>query len=169
MDTVNASDDAGRIPSVPGALDAARWTVRSVLVSVRDLSRSAAFYQEVLGLHEVAREGEVAVLEGPRRRFAVQLREVSGQAVRHGQQELGPRAISFDVESRSELDLVAQRLEAAGALVSRGPLHGSEPFEVVSGRDPDGLPLVFIVYETGQPLDPDHYRHVALHMYGVDL
>lgn len=174
MDTVTAagdagSGDAGRSPSETGALDAAPWTVRSFLVSVRDLSRSATFYKEVLDLHEVALEGEVAVLEGPRRMFAVLLREVSGQAVRHGQQELGPRAVSFDVESRTELDLVAQRLDAAGALVSRRPLHESEPFDVVIGRDPDGLPLVFFVYETGQPLDPDHFRHVAMHMYGIDL
>lgn len=143
--------------------------MRSVLISVRNLARSVAFYSDVLGIREVVREGEVAVLEGDRGDFAVMLREVTGQGVRHGQQEFGLRAVCFDVGSRAELDSVAERLEAAAALVSRSPLQEAEHFDVVSGRDPDGLPLAFITYETDQPLDADHFRHVALHMYGVDL
>jgi catechol 2,3-dioxygenase-like lactoylglutathione lyase family enzyme len=143
--------------------------MRSVLVSVRNLARSVTFYCDVLGLREAVREGEVAVLEGERATFAMLLREVTGQGVRHGQQEYGLRAICFDVGSRAELDSVADRLEAAEALVSRSPLQEAEHFDVVTGRDPDGLPLTFITYETDQPLDADHFRHVALHMYGVDL
>ncbi|MGH8979936.1 MAG: VOC family protein [Acidimicrobiales bacterium] len=146
-----------------------RWSMRSVLVSVRDLARSVAFYCDVLGLRESVQEGEVAVLEGEGRPFAVLLREVAGKGVRHGQQALGSRAICFDVGSRSELASVAGRLQAAGALVSRSPLHDGEPFELVTGRDPDGLPLVFVAYESDVQLPADHFRHVALRMYGVDL
>lgn len=145
------------------------WSVRSILVSVRELKRSVAFYCEVVGLTAITQEDQVAVLAGDRCSFTVLLREVSGQGVRHGQQELGLRAAIFDVRSSAELDEVALRLEQAGALVSRRPLHEDEPFEVVSGRDPDGLPLVFLTYTGAQPLDPEHYRRVALHSYGIDI
>lgn len=147
----------------------APWLMRSLLVSVRDLDRSVAFYRDILGLREVAREGEVAVLEGERRTFAIMLRAGPGKGVRHGQDAVGPRSVSFDVGSQAELDEVAERLAAADALVSRRPVHDSEQVEVVTGRDPDGLPLLFITYEADQPLHADHFRHVALRMYGVDL
>lgn len=142
--------------------------MRSVLVSVSDLARSVPFYCDVLGLHEVAREGEVAVLESDRGNFAIVLREAAGQGVHAGQEALGPRAVSFDVGSATELEGVVKRLEAAKAFVSRSLLHEAEPVEVVTGRDPDRLPLLFTFYAAG-PLLADHYRDIALHMYGVDL
>lgn len=143
--------------------------MRSVLVSVTDLARSVSFYRDVLGLRERAREGEVTVLESESGSFAILLREVTGQPLHHGRQELGLRAVNFDVGSRTELEAVADRLEAAGALVSRSVLDESESFEIVTGRDPDRLPLIFITYESDHPLHDDHYRHVALHMYSVDV
>lgn len=149
-------------------LSAPPWSMRSVLVSVSDLDRSVPFYCGVLGLREIVREGEVAVLEGEGRTFAVLLREVTGQGARHGQQEFGVRAVSFDVGSHSELDAVAARLEEARALVSRSPSEGAGPYRLVAGRDPDRLPLVFIAYAAGAQLDAAGLRHVALHMYGVD-
>lgn len=147
------------------------WSMRAVLVSVSDLARSVPFYCDVLGLREVGREDKVVVLEGEHRRFAVALREVTGLGVHQGQEALGPRAITFEVGSLAELDVVAERLQEAGALVSRSPLHESEPFEVVKGHDPDRFPLLFVTYEAagGDALHADHYRHVAAHMYGVDL
>ncbi len=145
------------------------WSLRSVLVSVHDLDRSLAFYRDVLGLRETSREGEVAVLEGEQRTFVMVLRQMRGEAYHYGQQALGPRAVTIDVGSQAELDAVAKRLAAAEALVSRGPLHASEPFKLVTGRDPDGLPLLFITYNDGQPLDAHHDLHVALRMYGIDV
>lgn len=146
-----------------------RWSVRSVLISVQDLERSISFYRNLLGLREVAREDEVAVLETEHRTFAMMLRQVRGQPHRYGQQALGTRALSFDVGSQKDLDEVAKRLKTAGAFASRRPLHDSEPLEVVAGRDPDGFPLLFVTYEADQPLAVDHYLHVALFMFGVDL
>jgi catechol 2,3-dioxygenase-like lactoylglutathione lyase family enzyme len=145
------------------------WSLRSVLFSVRDLDRSLAFYRDVLGLRETTREGAVAVLGGEQRSFAMVLRQMRGEAYHYGQQALGPRAVTIDVGSQAELEGVATRLAAAGALVSRGPLNASEPFEIVTGRDPDGLPLSFIAYDDGQPLDVHHNLHVALRMYGIDV
>jgi catechol 2,3-dioxygenase-like lactoylglutathione lyase family enzyme len=147
----------------------ATWSVRSVLVSVSDLRRSVAFYQDVVGVREVAREGEVVVLEGDRRAFVVVLHEVGKHATRYGQQALGPRSVGFDVASQAELDAVAQRLEEAQALRSRRRFQDPHEVEVVTGRDPDGLPLVFFSYEVDDPASVRHRHLVALLMYGVDL
>ncbi len=38
------------------------WSVQSLLIGVRDLNRSSAFYQEVMHLREVLRQDRVAVL-----------------------------------------------------------------------------------------------------------
>ena len=150
-------------------VESAQWSLLSVLVSVHDLHRSVAFYRDVLGLREITRGGQVAVLQGEHPTFTILLREVRGEAYRYGQQALGARAVSFKVGSQAELDGVAKRLQAAEALVARGPLDRSEPKEVVTGRDPDGLPLLFIADEAGEPLPADHYLHVALRMHGVDV
>lgn len=147
---------------------AAPWSMRSVLVSVRDLATSVSFYCAVLDLHENARLGEVAMLDSDEGAFAMVLREVKARGVRHGHEALGVRAVTFDVGSQARLDTVADRLEAAQALVSRAPLHETEPLPMVTGRDPDGLPLVFFARPGQQPLQADGYRHIALHMYGVD-
>lgn len=138
-------------------------------MSVSELERSVAFYRDVLGFAEVAREDDVAILGGEGNSPVVILRLVSGRTARYGQQALGARAINFTVGTRAELDAIGERLETAGALVSRGPLHGSEPLEVIMAHDPDRLPLVFVADEADLQLHPDHYRHVALRMYGVDL
>jgi len=111
----------------------ADWTMRSLLVSVRDLDRSVAFSSEVLGLREVGPEGQAATLEADGRPFVLVLREVKGQGVIHGQQELGLRAAVFDVGSQAELDDVAGRLAAAEARVARSRLHEAEPLEIRTG------------------------------------
>lgn len=149
--------------------DAPAWSIRSVLVSVRDLDRSVAFYEEVMALREVVREGEVACLEhDDAGRVAIILREVRGQGTRHGQQSLGARAVCLDVGSTAALDEVEARLRAADAFDVRRPVDPAEPFEIVHGHDPDGLPLVFLTY-SGAALSADHYRFGALSMYGLDV
>jgi catechol 2,3-dioxygenase-like lactoylglutathione lyase family enzyme len=150
------------------ATSASLWSVRSILISVRDLDRSVAFYTDVMGVHELVRQDQVAILAfHESRSFALMLREAPGQATRHGQQETGVRALSFDVKDAAAMDRVQGRLERHGLLRGRRRLAG-EPFEVVEGHDPDGLPLLFIAYGTA-PLPPDHYRQVAPIMYSLDV
>ena len=146
--------------------------VRSVLIAVRDLDSSVEFYRDVMSLEELARDEQVAILgRNSRGTSALILREAVGHATRHGQQALGLRVMSFDLASKDELDHVEDRLRDRGALVARQRLPEGEepPFEIVRGHDPDGLPLVFLTYEGLDLLPADHYRHMAMNMYALDV
>ena len=141
-------------------------SIRSVLVSVRDLDRSATFYRDVLSLHEVLREDLVAVLSrDPDGTFALYLRRANHDAIRTGQQTLGIRSFSYDVGSLAELDQVEGRLRAIDAFQERLRLDVGE---VVIGHDPDRLPLTLIALKTGR-ISPDDYHHWLARIYTMDL
>ena len=145
------------------------WSMRSVLTSVTDLERSAAFYADVVGLEPLFREDQVVIL-GNRspRSFVLILREATRMAERIGQQALGMRAVSFDVGSTAELDRVEERLESHGLLRYRRRVSETDDFEIIHGHDPDGLPLIFST-ASGGPYSDEHYRRVALLMYSLDI
>jgi catechol 2,3-dioxygenase-like lactoylglutathione lyase family enzyme len=147
--------------AVPG------WSIRAVVVSVRDLDRSSAFYQDVLNVPEVTRESEVAVLSGDGiPGFSLYLREAHRNAV-HSGQALGVRALSCDVGSFAELDRVEGRLRALGAFRSRESLDDDNRFEIVDGYDPDRLSLIFVAHEAD--LSVHVYRRAMARMYAIDL
>src|SRR5271168_5004211 len=60
------AESGGPVSSTASGPDSASelraWSVRATLVSVKDLDRSASFYQEVMGLSEVMREDQILVL-----------------------------------------------------------------------------------------------------------
>jgi catechol 2,3-dioxygenase-like lactoylglutathione lyase family enzyme len=145
------------------------WFIRSVLIAVRDLDRSVEFYRDVMNLEELTREGEIAILgmDTPET-SALILREAERHAIRHGQQALGARVVSFNLATKADLDHVEERLRAFGTLLTR-QLVGGEQIEIVRGHDPDGLPLVFLTFDGFDVLPKDHYRHVAMNMYGLDI
>ncbi len=149
---------------------ASPWSIRSALVSVRDLDRSSAFYCDVVGVKEVLREDQVVVLErkGPAT-TALFLRQAYRNASHPPQQSLGVRALSFDVGSAAELDRVEERLRALDAFRDRGRFDETEQFEFVRGYDPDRLALIFVADETGSGLSEEHYRAALLVMYTLDL
>jgi catechol 2,3-dioxygenase-like lactoylglutathione lyase family enzyme len=143
------------------------WSIRAVVVSVRDLDRSSAFYQDVLNVREVIRDGEVAVLSGDLiPGFSLYLRQAHRNAV-HSGQALGVRAFSCDVGSFAELDRVEGRLRASGGFRSRQFLDDNKQFELVDGHDPDRLSLVFVAHETDLSLTD--YRNAMARMYAIDL
>ena len=150
--------------------NASDWFIRSVLIAVRELDRSVEFYRDIMNLEELAREGEVAILgvDSPDT-SALILREAAGHATRHGQQALGARVVCFNLASRAELDHVEERLRSLGAFLARQRLDEEDPLEIVRGHDPDGLPLVFLTYDGLASLGQDHYRHVVMNMYGLDV
>jgi catechol 2,3-dioxygenase-like lactoylglutathione lyase family enzyme len=147
--------------------DVPRWSIRSVVVSVRDLDRSSAFYQDVMNVREVSRDGQMAVLSGDLiPGFALYLREAHRNAV-HSEQALGVRAFACDVGSFAELDRVEGRLRACKGFRDRQFLDDDHGFEMIQGNDPDRLSLVFVAHETDLALTD--YRRAMARLYAIDL
>jgi hypothetical protein len=146
------------------------WTIRSTLVAVADLDRSVAFYREVGPFDEMFREDAVAVLGAMAPASIVLiLREIqSVSQTRHGQQSLGLRSIHFNVGSLGELDRIESVLRGRKLFTARRQIAGGAS-EFVLGRDPDNLPLVFIIYGEGKPLEPDYYRAIVPLIYSLDV
>jgi catechol 2,3-dioxygenase-like lactoylglutathione lyase family enzyme len=142
--------------------------VRSVAVSVRDLDRSSAFYQDVMQIQELFREDQIAVLCSARTpSFTLFLREAQRNAVHPGQQALGVRWFSLDMGSLSELDRVEDRLRALDGFVRRELVDEAERFEVVQGHDPDRLSLVFFAHKTHVPAED--YPRMLAKLYAIDI
>lgn len=147
--------------AVPG------WSIRSVVVSVRDLDRSSTFYQDVLNVQEVSRDGQMVVLSGDLiPGFALYLREAHRNAV-HSGQALGVRAFACDVGSFAELDRVEGCLRARAGFRGRQFLDDAQGFEMIQGHDPDRLPLVFVAHDPDVALTD--YRGAMARIYAIDL
>ncbi|HEX4433328.1 MAG TPA: hypothetical protein VH012_00765 [Acidimicrobiales bacterium] len=144
------------------------WRLRSALISVSDLERSVAFYKEIASLNEMAREDAVVVLgEEATASMVLILREArSRHQVRHGQQSLGLRSITFNVGSTAELDRTEAVLRSYDLLTERRPMaEGAAEF--VRGRDPDNLPIVFVCYAE-DTIGADYYETIVNLYYSLD-
>ncbi len=146
--------------------ETAGWSIGGLVIAVRDLEPSVAFYEDVTGAREVMRDDEVALLERDGA-FRLYLRGSHGQGTRQGRQALGPRVVSFDVGSASELDRVEERLRAHGSFRTRQSLSLHEDLEVVFGFDPDRLALTFATPPTGRPDAFDRERSLEA-IYSAD-
>jgi hypothetical protein len=144
------------------------WAIRSTLVAVADLERSVSFYREIGPFEEIAREDAVAILGGVSpASIVLMLREMrSVHSTRHGQQSLGLRSITFNVGSSGELDRIESVLRGRDLFTARQQIAGAS--ELVRGRDPDNLPLVFVCYADDEPLRPDYYQALAGLVYSLD-
>jgi catechol 2,3-dioxygenase-like lactoylglutathione lyase family enzyme len=143
------------------------WSMRAVVISVRDLDRSSSFYQDVMSLSEVLREDQIVVLgSNLNPSFTLYLREAHRNAAHPGQ-ALGVRAFSCDVGSFAELDRVEGRLRALNAFRDRHFLDEAEQFEMIHGQDPDRLSLVFVAHENALALKD--YRRALASLYAIDL
>lgn len=119
------------------------WTVRSVVVVVSNLDRSARFYEHVLGLREAVRDAESAVLCGHPGSPAILLRQAFRNALRPGGQGIGMRAIAFDMGSLEALDGIEARLRELEAFEDRHAVGPPGHCVIVRGHDPDRVPLGF--------------------------
>ena len=146
------------------------WTIRSTLIAVTDLDRSVAFYRELGPFDEIVREDAVAVLgEMSPASIVLILREMRGiHQTRHGQQSLGLRSIHFNVGSLGELDRIESVLRGRELFTSRRQIADGAS-ELLLGRDPDNLPLVFVRYGEDKPLGPDYFRVIAPLVYSLDV
>ena len=145
------------------------WAIRSTLISVADLDRSVAFYRELGGFTEIFREEEVAIVgdDASLGSFVLMLRESpSSHHVRHGQESLGLRSISFNIGSLDEMDRIESVLRSRDLFTSRMQMLGGTS-DLLRGRDPDNLPLVFVWYSRTE-LGADYYRFVAEVAHSLD-
>jgi hypothetical protein len=144
------------------------WTLRSTLIAVSDLERSITFYRK-LGPFEIIAEGDgVAVLGGVSPTSPVLLlRETrSLHQMRHGQQSLGLRSITFNVGSLAELDRIEATLRGGDHFTERRHID-DDSSELIRGRDPDNLPLVFVSYAT-DTVGPEYYKTIVNLIYSMD-
>ena len=151
--------------------EGAGWSLLSELISVSDLDRSVSFYQDVMSIQELRRDDQVAAL-GRKETGSpiIYLIQASAHAVRRGGQgSLGLRTFSCNVGSLAELDHVQERLETFGAFRDRQVFSEASKVEMVRGYDPDRLPVNFVAYQTGNPIEPDDYFRAASLMYSVDV
>jgi catechol-2,3-dioxygenase len=144
------------------------WTLRSTLIAVSDLERSVAFYQRVGPFGAIAEGDGVAVLGSTSPRSPVLLlRETrSLHQMRHGQQSLGLRSITFNVGSKAELDRVEAALRSGDHFTERRHVEDGAS-ELIRGRDPDNLPLVFVFYAT-DTVGPEYYKTIVSLIYSMD-
>ena len=150
-------------PAVP-------WAIRSSLVTVTDLDRSVAFYGEIGLFEEIVRDETVAVL-GPPQGGSVFLilRQVQSQhAVRHGQDSLGVRSITFNVGSVGELDRIEPLLQQRGLFTRRWQMADGAA-DLMTGRDPDNLPLAFGAYDESRLVGTEYYGTIAGFVHSLDV
>ena len=146
------------------------WAIRSTLLAVADLDRSVAFYRELGPFDEIAREDAVAVLGhvSPASILLI-LRESRGSHhVRRGQQSLGLRSVTFNVGSPGELDRIEAVLRGRDRFTSRQQIADTAS-ELLRGRDPDNLPLVFVSYSRDESFGPEYFRTIAHMVYSLDV
>ena len=107
-------------------------------------------------LGDVAPTSAVLLLHEPR----------SLHQTRHGQQSLGLRSITFNVGSIAELDRIESALRSQDHFTDRRRIDDGAS-ELLRGRDPDNLPLVFVSYTT-DTVGPEYYRSIVNLIYSMD-
>jgi hypothetical protein len=147
---------------------AQQWAIRSTLLAVSKLDRSVDFYRELGPFDELAREDAVAVLgHVSSASILLILRESRGSHhLRHGQQSLGLRSMTFNVGSLGELDRIEAILRGRDRFTSRQQIADGTS-ELLRGRDPDNSPVVFVCYSR-ESLGPDYFRTIAHLVYSID-
>lgn len=133
------SDAAGAPGEGQGGSAAGRGPkLASVVVFVRDLDRSAEFYQELLLMRVAVRASTAALLVGAED-DQLYLRVV-GSGGEHPLGAIGVQYVIWAADSPEDLRRCERLLKERNAHVSSK--ETGDGVAVVEGRDPDGLPLV---------------------------
>jgi catechol-2,3-dioxygenase len=139
------------------------WRFRSLLLGVSDLASSISFYREVMHLRDVLRSQDMAVLTFDERGTrSLYLRQVRNAV--HHESALGIQGLVCEVNSRNELDEVEDNLRTHDGFIHRSQLTGA--IDLIHGRDPDRIPLAFLVYDLDERLTSGEYRLITEKMYG---
>jgi hypothetical protein len=143
--------------------------LRSTLISVAELDRSIDFYRAVGSFELIFREDAIAVVGGTTAESIVLILRAtrSIRQTRQCPQSVGLRSMTFSVGSLGEMDRIESALRDRDLFISRGPIADGAS-EILRGRDPDNLPLVFVCYAEGTNPGSDYYRKVVELMYSLD-
>jgi len=116
----------------------------------------------------IVRDDAIAVLgDASPGSVVLVLRETrSRHQTRHGQQSLGLRSITFNVGSLGELDRIESFLRSRDLFTDRRRVAQGAS-DLLRGRDPDNLPLVFVHYGS-DTVGPDYYQSVINLFYTMD-
>ena len=108
--------------------------LRHININVRDIKRSLEFYQQVFGMKETFRDGDLVFLTTPGGDDIITLcpakpsDPVAGGGVSH---------FGWTIDNKADLDQAAKEIERAGGkVISRGEHAPGHPFLYFS--DPDG-------------------------------
>lgn len=110
----------------------------SVLLYVRDLDASLAFYRDRLGLRPLGPPGDVAMLQAGACQVVLHPRDAGDWPAPGVTLDPGGMALTFEVD---DPDAWAERLSREGVEIVRGPLDQVWG-RVVFVRDPDGRTVV---------------------------
>lgn len=144
------------------------WTLRSTLVAVADLDRSVGFYGELGPFAVIARDDAIAILgDASPASVVLVLRETrSRHQTRHGPQSLGLRSMTFNVGSIGEIDRIESFLRSRDLFTDRRQIADGAS-DLLRGRDPDNLPLVFVHYKQ-DTIGPEYYESAIGLYYSLD-
>jgi hypothetical protein len=144
------------------------WTLRSTLVAVADIDRSVGFYGELGPFEVITRDDAIAILgDASPASVVLVLRETRGlHQTRHGPQSLGLRSMTFNVGSLGELDRIESFLRSRDLFTDRRKIADGAS-DLLRGRDPDNLPLVFVCY-TKDTIGPEYYESAIGLYYSLD-
>lgn len=111
-----------------------------VVLYVTDLERSANFYRDTLGFHEIARDRQTALFSSGRTHHELLLIEIGGQPREKHRPEPGLYHIGFKIGDSTEAVRAAYReLAAAGVtIVGSADHHVTHSLYIL---DPDGNEL----------------------------
>jgi len=127
-----------------------------VVVFVRDLEESAAFYCGLLRLSVVTRESTALVLSGDGASGAIVLRAI-GPRGEHALGAVGVQYSCWAAPDMADLRRCERYLEERSALVETTT---AEDRTVVEGRDPDGLPVMVMHVPDGADMSGEIMRRV---------
>ncbi|HEX4059729.1 MAG TPA: VOC family protein [Streptosporangiaceae bacterium] len=118
----------------------------AVVMFVRDLDRSVAFYRELLGLDVVDRSTTAALLTNPG--GAELILRAMGDSAQRALGSIGAQYVIWTVSSRDDLDRCERLLRERSAHPQLRTENGAMSVE---GTDPDDTPVVIVYHGPNQP------------------
>ncbi len=107
-----------------------------IAISVQDINRSSAFYENVFGAKRMYASGDFIQLQTPNSRDIIVLQKSKGEISNTG----GIKHFGFRLIDPAEIDLVVTEIEKAGGKIKQyGEFCPGEPY--VFFYDPDGYEI----------------------------